>query len=275
MSAAQGLLRARLTTQCGSSRSSAVWFLRSPAWASLTERVGELIRKPEEIPADALLKRAPRRLVFLCQAGLAQHPLIVVKVFPLSRLRDRLRHKRYAYNETVNLLTAADLGLPVPGVFGYGLCREMGLTRWNALLLQFLQGRPLREHLAGADALTQRNLLWRVLPLFQKIYQAGCNHIDLGPHAIFLGDTNGARDCLIDFQYCRFLEKPDPRTLAAQAGYFGWCLTTYWNLAPASLVTEWFETLLDKLSLTDRSALGEIFRRRLLKRASIRERLAQ
>jgi hypothetical protein len=148
-------------------------------------------------------------------------------------------------------------------------------VRWNGLLMQWVQGRPLREKLAQADAASRRSLLWRVLPLFQQVYRAGCNHIDLGPHAILLGDHPPplGQDWLIDFQYCRFLAQPAPEIFAGQAGYFGWCLTTHWDLVPRALVEEWFEALLADLALPDPASLRLIFTRRLSQRLSIAERL--
>ena len=258
----------------------ATWRLASAAWQASAERAGEWIADPQLIPAMSLLKRGERRLVFRLEARSPDCPEVVVKAFPLATVRQRWKQDKYAPAEARNLREAARRGLPVPAVFGLGWRRRFGLVSWNALLLEFVAGRPLRERLAQAtaDAAVQRGLLWRVLPLFQKVYETGCNHIDLGPHAILMGETgagSGAPDRLIDFQYCRFQNRPSGETFARQAGYFGWCLTAHWNLVPKELVLEWFESLLCAVGLEARAAvLRELFLHRLSHRASIRERLA-
>lgn len=251
---------------------SSSWRLRTEAWQMAAVRATDWIHHPEQIPPGALFKRGPRRLVFSLDSVHPEHPAVVVKAFPLDTFRHRWRHRKYGHAETLNLLIAAQRGLPVPRVFAHGWRRQWGLVCWNALVMEFIDGRPLKEHLSQASGTTARELLWRVLPLFQQIYQTGSNHIDLGPHAIMIGQSL-QHDRIIDFQYCRFLDAPAPATFAAQAGYFGWCLTTHWNLVPGELVLEWFEALLGRLSLLNRPDLEKIFHHHLRHKASIHERL--
>ena len=248
------------------------WQLAGESWREAATRSAKLIDQPGQIPAGNLFKRAERRLIFRLDAAHPQHEAIVVKSFPLTHLRHRWNHQKYAPTEARNLLVAKQRGLPVPAVFACGARRRLGLVSWNAVLVELMPGRPLKELLSNADENTQRILLQRVLPLFKKMYETACNHIDFGPHAILMDDARG--DSLIDFQYCRFLDRASPQTFAALAGYFGWCLTTHWNLTPPKIVHEWFELLLDFVSLNEREALAEIFRHRLVHRASSSERLA-
>jgi len=248
------------------------WQLVDESWRGAATRSAEIIERPERIPAGNLFKQGERRLIFRLDDPHPRHPGVVVKSFPLALIRHRLKAQKYAPTETANLLVAKDRGLPVPTVFACGVHRQLGLVSWNAILIQLMPGRPLKERLSNADPAVQRELLWRVLPLFKKVYETGCNHIDFGPHAILLDDAMG--DSLIDFQYCRFLDQPSPRTFAALVGYFGWCLTTHWNLTPPPLIHEWYEALLDYVQPGERNALGEIFRHRLVNRASSTERLA-
>lgn len=251
---------------------SSNWRLRTEAWQLTATRATDWIVHPEQIPPTALFKRGPRRLVFRLDSVHPQYPALMVKAFPLDTIRHRWRHKKYGQAETINLLIAEQRGLPAPRVFAHGWSRQWGLVSWNALAMEFIDGRPLKEYLIHASDSTKRKLLWRVLPLFEQIYQTGCNHIDLGPHAILLGQSTQG-DRLIDFQYCRFLDAPAPPTFAAQAGYFGWCLTTHWNLAPRELVIEWFQALLGRLNLPDPLNLEKIFQYHVSHKAPIRERL--
>lgn len=251
---------------------SACWRIVDESWRPSVAQATRRITGREQIPTAEMLKRGPRRLVFWQETALPDHRTVIMKAFPLDTLRHRWRHRKYGRAEATNLIIARERGLPVPRVFAFGWQRQWGLVAWNALLMEFMNGRPMREHLSTADASAQRELLWRVLPLFRRIYETGCNHIDLGPHAILIGESPAA-DCLIDFQYCRFLEQPVPETFAAQAGYFGWCLTTHWNLVPRGMVTEWFEALLADLSLSDLPELRRRFLHHLEHKASIQERL--
>lgn len=252
---------------------SACWRTVDEAWRPSVILATRRITGQEEIPATNLLKRGPRRLVFRQETAVSGHGCVIVKAFPLDTLRHRWRHGKYGRAEATNLLIARERGLPVPRVFAFGWQRRWGLVAWNALVMEFMNGRPMKEHLVNAGNPAKRELLWRVLPLFRRIYETGCNHIDLGPHAILLGES-AAEDCLIDFQYCRFLAHPAPETFAAQAGYFAWCLTTHWNLAPRDMVTEWFEALLETLPLSNLPELRRRFQHHMEHKASIQERLA-
>lgn len=252
---------------------SACWRIVDESWRASVTTATRRITGHEVVPATDLLKRGPRRLVFRQETAVRENPRVIVKAFPLDTFRHRWRHGKYGRAEATNLLIARARGLPVPRVLAFGWQRQWGFITWNALLMEFMNGRPMKEHLSTASDSAKRELLWRVLPLFRRIYETGCNHIDLGPHAILLG-ASAAEDCLIDFQYCRFLEQPSPQTFAAQAGYFGWCLTTHWNLAPRDMVTEWFDALLAELSLSDVPELQQRFHHHLDHKASIQERLA-
>jgi len=252
---------------------SACWRIVDESWRPSVPHATRRIIGQEEVSAADLLKRGPRRLVFRHETALPDHPNVIVKAFPLDTLRHRWRHDKYGRAEATNLIIARQRGLPVPRVFAFGWQRQWGLVAWNALLMEFMNGQPMKEHLSSADAHAKRELLWRVMPLFRRVYETGCNHIDLGPHAILLGESP-AEDCLIDFQYCRFLEQPAPETFAAQAGYFGWCLTTHWNLVPRDMVMEWFEALLAGLSLPGVPELQRRFLHHMEHKASIQERLA-
>ena len=251
------------------------WRLRDESWDAVADAAAEKIFRPEKIPANDLLKQARRRLVFRLQADHPQAAQVLVKAFPLDSLKHRLEHKKYAFSEAANLLHAARLNLPVPKVFAFGDARKFGLVRWTAACEEFINGKPMSYQFAASrDPQLHRRLLERTLPLFKKIYEAACNHIDFGPHAILIPEKSGEPDRIIDFQYCRFLPQPGKATLAAQAGYFGWCVITNRTWVEKKIVEDWFETLLDFLNFDKRDALRKIFRDRLPARASIKDRLA-
>jgi hypothetical protein len=217
------------------------WWLTDGRWRDAAIRVSRLISDPSSIPAGQLLKTDTRRLVFTLP--LADGSDCVVKAFPLRGLRTRLKHWKYAPSEAWNLSEAAERGLPVPELYGWGARRELGLVRWNAVLMQRVEGRTFAEILEEAEDDGQR-AVWveRSIALFRQIYRAGCNHIDLKPEALIFGEEPDS-DRIIDFQYCTFAAESDIDTFMAQAGHF----VHWWEKseAPApALVDAWFEALL-------------------------------
>ena len=217
------------------------WWLTEPRWRDAAISASRLISDPSSIPAGQLLKTDTRRLVFTL-------PLVegfdcVVKAFPLRGLRTRLKHWKYAPSEAWNLGEAVERGLPVPTLYGLGARRELALVRWNAVLMQRVEGRTFSEVLEEADDDDQRSVwIERSIALFRQIYRAGCNHIDLKPEALTFGVIPES-DRIIDFQYCTFADEPNIDTFMAQAGHF----VHWWERSDApstTLVDGWFDALL-------------------------------
>ncbi len=252
------------------------WRLQEP-WlrAVATEATGIVNSPPSTIANGRYLKRERRRLVFSLQTG--KTPLLI-KAMPLDSLRARLRQGRYAPAEADHLAQAAERGLPVPQVLGLGHQRGLALVRWNAVIMEFLPHVSLRERFLKhppEDESSLWGLLTRSRRLLTHLYQAGCNHIDFGPHAVMLDPhPEGEDDRVIDFQYCHFHAQPRPETLAAQAGYFAWSISTNRDWVAVPMIEKWFDTLLEECGLTsDEAKLRPLFETARKRRASIRERL--
>ena len=250
------------------------WQHRLGTSVSLIEKASSIIAQPDQLDSSRFFKREERRLIFRLDHGGMDY---AVKAMPLHRLRTRLAFKRYAYAEALNLLRAEKLGLPVPNVDAYGEARHWRLVRWNAVIMEYLPHIPLRERLISQPPEDEQwTLLLRALDVLVKLYHCGCNHIDFGPHAVMLGPEGPSGDTLLDLQYCHFYPNPRPETLAAQAGYFAWSVSTNRDWVSESMMARWFDHLLQVTELTvQKPKLLPIYDRARQKRASIRERLAQ
>ena len=220
------------------------WQLRDDSHRAAAESASREIEEPALIEPGRLLKAGTRRLIFRCKTTPAQ---TVVKAFPLDGTRQRLKHRKYADSEALNLDTAHRLNLPVPRLYGLGHKRRLGLVSCNAVLMEFVPGHPLHEMVAQATTAAQlSDLRKRAIALFQALYLSGCNHIDLRPDALILG-SSAAADRIIDFQYCRFLGEPRPVTIGAQAGYFAHWLSR--SNPDSRFLSGWIDQLLQALQI--------------------------
>lgn len=253
-------------------RRPVVWRLKENTVKDEVLDITRWIENSTLIPPNKLYKQGVRRLIFQHSFGAQQ---VLVKAFPLKLLRHRLKYKRYAWNEGNNLLRAQAHHLPVPEVVGYGVAKWWGLVKWCAVLMEHLNcltlGQCLRQHV---DEVLQWQYLLRVLPLFKKIYESGCNHLDFKPDSILLREEE-ARDFIIDFQYVVYSEKPNPNILVMQAAHFAWEVSVKHGWVSEQLLVAWFEILLEYLDLTQDPKLWQIFQKARCQRTTVEERLCR
>ena len=243
--------------------------------AGISELIPEISKKIEisdEIPPEDIVKNATRRLVFRIAAK--DHGSLIVKSFPLAKLRHKIKHKKYAYNETINLLTASERGLKVPKVFAYGFKKSIGLVQWNVVCMENIDGISLRKLLTSMNS--DREKILTLAKIYQKVlkpmYVAGCNHIDLGgDNIIFAGDENNL-PYIIDFQYCTFKNAGSYKVMAAQTGHLcrdliaDECITR-------SMAHEWFRKIFGHDNAKQRE-IETVFDKYLNNRISRKERLS-
>ena len=253
-----------MTQEVGSSH----WWLRDRQSVPCAIIV-DAINQPSLIAPEERLKVATRRLVFRVAEG---KTAIVVKAFPLQGWRRWTARQAYAKQECQHLLTAELLGMSVPACLAYGERPFWGGLAWNTAVLEHIPSPTLRDiwiadsHTIDADA-----ALERITPLAVRLYETGCNHIDFGPHAIMQRDAG--EDCMIDWQYASFLDKPNPYVFASQIGYFGWATATNRTWLTTERVSQWFDHLWDSQQFPERTACRAIFEKTLAKRHSIKDRL--
>ena len=237
----------------------AKWRLSDRSLIPLAQLAASAIDTCGEPPSShdvEILKRDDRRLILrinLSQSG--KHPFIM-KVAPLRCLRQRLKYhsikyNRFAFGEAVNLLIAAERGLKVPKVYGYGCiygsCR---LITKDVLILEDLAPRiPVGEllRLNSGDQEKCAQILNRTIPCFIDLYKAKCNNISTNMGAIMLGDENSKQDdFIVDFEYAEFHDKPNPEVLMFEAGHFAKHCCTW---VGKQIVDEWKDKLLDAIEI--------------------------
>ncbi len=244
-------LPARVRTRRG------IWHLRTAAYQALIDRTEAILAaRAVAIPSDVrLLKYTDRRLVFRIPMPGAPDQGCVAKVVFLAGWRRRLKHRRYAETESANLITAARRGLIVPRVFGYGRMRHfLGPPSATVLLMQAIDDRrPIREILRerADDPEYLAQLLSHCIELFERLYAARLNHIDLNFGNVLPDERDpAALPMLLDFEYVDWLAQPDAGVLMFSAGRFARsCARIFGSFDYRG----WAERLLDRIGVDQES----------------------
>jgi len=216
-----------------------------------------------------LIKKEDNRHVFRIDSQ-EESKSYIFKVFPLRCLRHRLKYaymarrfSRFAYGEAIGLLKAAEKGIRVPEVYGYGsISGPLMLIQKSVLIIEFLSHHTLIGDLIESNSHNQDkclNLLKRSIPLYVQLYKAACNHISVNTGAIMF-DDKGRReeDYLLDFEYARFYSKPSLELLMYEAA----TLANYCKKwISEETFHKWIGELLDAVEIRDR-----------LRRDNLRER---
>ena len=251
------------------------WHVADSTWTESIKLLETLLENISAIPEENFFKNEKRRLIFRwCKTGNQDEPHLLAKCFPLERIKERLRYKRYGVAEAANLLKAKQRGLPVPAVHALGMRHGLIGTDFAVVVMDYLP-YPLMYDLfftpLSEDA--RARLLKRANPLINLLYSRGANHIDFGAHSIILsGETLGV-DSIIDWQYANFIERRNPKLPAALAGLVGRSVAINQHWFPVSTITSWFLELLEELKIENSPILLDIFERNLTEKLSIKDRL--
>lgn len=249
-----------LTTRVG----VAQWSYGGPSLTVSLRRWTNSIEIPRSIPAENILKNAPRRLVFRDEHA-------VIKAFPLSGARRWTGQRRYAHSESAHLIAAAARGIPVPECLAFGERRAWGGCRWNAVAQERIDAPTLRDRwLEDPQSTDVPATLEQLTSLAGLLYKRGVNHIDFGPHAIIMERD---RFVVIDWQYAAFLPEPDPLVFASQIGYFAWSTATNRQWAALEDFRHWLDRLWDTHAIPKRDDAIKVFEKTAAQRFSIAERL--
>lgn len=248
------------------------WIVGSQDICGLIPAITTKIESPNLISSTDFLKKGKRRLIFRAK-GPGEDSLIV-KAFPLPDLRDKLKHKRYAYSEANNLLMASERGLNVPVVLGYGFAKKRGLPHWNAVCMEEIQGASMKELLREARTDESKwAILDSITDVVMSFYQVGCNHIDLNCESIIFQDSDLQRPFVIDFQYCVFHDSGQFDILAAHVGHIARDLIAK-DCMSRELAYAWFERIKPQFNQYEYPAMTTAFERHLDIKISRKERLS-
>jgi len=225
----------------------------------------------ESVPPDNVvtLKQSPgKRIIFRINSSQFAQESFVAKVFLLCRFKHRLKYHRmkyhrYAFNEAANLTIAAEQGLNVPKVYGYGCTYGFSrLIKTSIVILEDLARLTSVDELLRfnkADEEKCAKILNRTIPVFVNLYKARCHIVYILPDAIMLGSEGSNQDAFVlDFEYAKFHNKPSLEILMYEAAYFARSCPDFLT---ERIIYDWVAKLLDAVEIGDNTN-----RRKLIER---------
>lgn len=166
--------------------------------------------QPDELKLD-VIKFIKRRSIFSTDVNRKK---IIIKSFPLIRINDKLRYKKYAIAELLNNKKASGLGVDTPVVIGYFEIRKNGFVDNCGVVMEFLVGFSPLIHLVRKC----NNIIFITIPLVVQLYEEGINHIDVSLNNIFFNEDQNIK-AIIDWQYCSFIKPKNKLQLIVHAAY--------------------------------------------------------
>lgn len=249
------------------------WALKSPIWERKAQQINDIFVHHKSIPVNSILKQNQSRKIFTLSSN-TDTPTVVVKGFNLDTWKKNFIHRKYAYNECYNLIKAHKLGVHTPKVYGLGYGINKGRIAWTAAIIEYFPFDSMRDcFLQNPSEQQIWSFLMRTIPSFKKLYLAGCNHVDFGPHAIMLSPEGSEYDPIIDFQYTSFLPSPCANNTAFLLGYFGWAIGTNRNWVSSTMRDQWYKLVLKKLEIPYTLTIEKIIRENEQARRPLKDRL--
>jgi len=236
------------------------WRLRQKDMISTADRVSSILKEEADIYQKKdvqVLKDIERRILF--RLSLNEPPKsVILKVFRFYRFKKKVKHlwKKYTYSnygfgETCNLILAAERGIYVPKVYGFGkLPDRFGWTSREAVILEDLSGHLSLNYLLQSTTIDNRQteqIFENTIPILASLYRAGCNHIDLNLGSLLFNPKNLAeKPYLLDFEYAQFHKKPSQEVLMFEAASLAKSLGKW--LGKEDL-KPWLDKLLDSVEI--------------------------
>ena len=259
----RGMLKTALRLKYSDSR-RAKWWLKNESLIPVAKSILSDIDKCYESASGHnvdVIKKENNRLVFRIKSSSSTEKSFVAKVFPLLCLRHRLKyhrmkykHSRFAFGEAVSLLIAAERGLNVPKVHGYGcIYGSSGLIKMSVLILEDLVHHTTIGELLKLNSGNEKKcveIMNRVIPVFINLYKTACNNINVNMGAIMLGHEDSKKDdFILDFEYATFYDNPSLELLMFEAANFGKYCKAF---VTDETIYEWRDKLLDAVEVRDR-----------------------
>ncbi len=268
----RGMLKTALRLKYSDSQ-RAKWWLKNESLIPVAKSILSDIDKCYESASGHnvdVIKKEDNRLVFRIKSSSSTEISFVAKVFPLLCLRHRLKyhrmkykHSRFAFGEAVSLLIAAERGLNVPKVYGYGcIYGSSGLIKMSVLILEDLVhhttiGELLKLYSGNEKKCVE--IMNRVIPIFITLYKAACNYINVNLGSIMLGDEDSRQnDFILDFEYATFYDSSSLELLMFEsANLIKYCRAFVTN----KTINEWRDKLLDAAEVRDLVSRGKMIER--------------
>jgi hypothetical protein len=243
--------------------SKAKWWLKDESLVPAAQSIMETIRNITNHslrPNTEFLKLTDRKAVFRVKPPEGSGRSLVAKVFFLPRLEHRFKYHKYGLDEVANLLKAADKGINVPRVYGYGHIYSLfRFVEANVVISEDLLGlSPIKNLLLKGTSDECHQIFMRTIPLFVSLYNAGCNHIDVNSGAVMLSKRNLNHEVfLLDFQHVQFYDKPSGEILMFEAGHFARMCR---NWISTETVNEWLDELLRAVDINSTDEIQKMKR---------------
>lgn len=250
------------------------WALKSEDFLNDSEKITDVFANGYQSKNVAILKeqKTKKILSFKSDDGLTK---FVTKGFFLTKWRHKLAFKKYAFNEALHLLQARNLGINTPDVYGVGFGFKKSIITWTVVILEYVPFASMRDTFIERKLSEEETWLYlkRMVPSLRKLYAAGCNHIDFGPHAIMMSPDDAYEDKIIDFQYASFGAKYCVNNLAFLLGYIGWSVSVNRKWVRSSMMNVWYEHVLESFGLPYTGDISKIIKQNESARRTIKERL--
>lgn len=248
------------------------WWLKDEGLIPVVQLILPVINRFDDssLPQNfQLLKgKINDRIVFRVNSSSSNKKSFVVKICPFLRFKHRVeytmvKHHIFGLSEAANLVTAANRGLNVPNVYGYGYVYDfLRMIKMSIVILEDLNhysrvGELLKSN--RGDEQKCAEILSRTIPVFVDLYKAGCNNIEINMHAIMLSDNSSYPDAFVlDFEGAKFHNKPNPEILMFEAASL---VKQSHRLLTEGVINNWLVKLLDAIKVDDGS-----IRRKMMER---------
>lgn len=168
-----------------------------------------------------VLKAARQRLVLRLPAPGIAGGSCIAKLFPLRNPISRLKHRKYARREFLNMIAARERGMPTPEALAFFQRRRFGLIAGSGLLIEDLRVHRDISALSTAQA-SYPAAANSALPALKRLYELGINHVDARDENILIapGSRDGTDFRMIDWQYASLWPPRADWLLEHLAAYF-------------------------------------------------------
>jgi hypothetical protein len=247
------------------------WYLRSeevvPKVLSVLPVLGKYdeTMMPDEV--EVLKPLAHGRSVLRVRSSRNTGDSFIAKVFILRKLKHKilyntLKHDQFAFAEAANSIIAAERGLNVPEVYGYGYIYEpYGLISKTITITEDLVDYVTVGELMKLDHGKEEacaEIMRRVIPIFAGLYNAACSNIDINLGSILFHRNDMKRESsVLDFEYAQFYDMPNPQVLMFNAVSFA---DRCQSLISEDTIIEWLNQLLDAVSIKDADARSKLIK---------------
>lgn len=242
------------------------WWLKDESLIPVTQSVVAAIRditKQDVRPNIKIIKQNERKTVFRMEYPQDARQSFIAKVFFLNSVKHRFKYYKYGLDETANLLRARNRGINTPEVYGYGNIHDMfGLVKTSVIILEDLQGQglsPIGVLMRTKSEDERSEVFMRSVSLFAKLYETGCNHIDVNSGAVMLSEDHlDSEVYLLDFQHAKFYSTPSSEILMFEAGHFA---RSCCNWISAETINKWLAKVLDAIEIRDNVSREKLIER--------------